>query len=448
MVKRYLSGLFLAFIFLLTFIVELLMLTTWMGKPSLDASPAIWLVTGILNAWTGSILIGRYGLGADDTGNKMTLSPAKTWGIILTLIVGVGYTAGLLHHIFQDIPELSTASDIIPGKKEFVRRLLHGETVYLPVHFDTYDLQPTFLPFRWLPFTIAEVFKFDYRWIPFSGFVLGVCVWIFSRDIKNKNVPLLETILKVLFPFWALGQFIVDEKFNFGLAVELLILGYHLILARFMFHKNPWVVGLSVVLCLLSRYSIILWLAVPATWLILEKRYAFLGKIILATVAGIFLFYWLPFCRHDLGKHFITASHYYVEACRGCWHVDSWQPADAIPSFLGKGQGFQYWSYAHGPADLEDRYQLNMKLGLWTCAASILISCIILFRYMRKENDPVVIKGLILGSLKVYMIFFIGFIMCPFSYLFIVPFFLSLPMLYSIPFKSVFYNQLRRPYHY
>ena len=67
---------------------------------------------------------------------------------------------------------------------------------------------------------------------------------------------------------------------------------------------------------------------------------------------------------------------------------------------------------------------------------------------MRKENDPVVIKGLILGSLKVYMIFFIGFIMCPFSYLFIVPFFLSLPMLYSIPFKSVFYNQLRRPYHY
>ena len=448
MLKRYLTGLFLAFIFLSTFVVEMYGLTTSMGKPTREISPLIWLVTCILNAWTGSILVGRYGHGVDTSGIKIPIGTLKTWGIFIAAVIGVWYAGGLLQEVFKEIPEFSNASDILPGKKEFVRRFLHGETVYLPVRFDSYDLQPTFLPFRWLPFTIAEVFQFDYRWIPFSGFIVGVLVWIFSENLIGKKSDFIETVLKVLIPFWALGAFIVHEKLNFGLAVELLILGYHLILARFMFHKNPWVVGMAVVLCLLSRYSIVLWLVVPACWLLLEKRYAFLGKIIFASIAGIFLFYWLPFCRHDLGKHFIAASHYYVEACRGCWHTDSWQSPGDIPSFLDKGQGFQYWSYAYGPADLEARYQLNMKLGLWTSAITILMSCIILYRHIKNQNDPVVIQGIMLGSLKVYMMFFIGFIMCPFSYLFIVPFFMSLPLLYSISFKSVIFNKLRRPYYY
>jgi hypothetical protein len=315
--------------------------------------------------------------------------------------------------------------------------------VYLPIRFDSYDLQPTFLPFRWLPFVIAELLKFDYRWIPFAGFVLGIVAWIFSNTILGKKSSYLETGLKVLIPFAALGQFILNEKLNFGLAEELLILGYHLILVRFLFHKNPWIVGLSIVLCLLSRYSIILWLVVPGFWLLLEKRYKFLGKVALISIAGVFLFYWLPFCRHDLGKHFLTASAYYVEACRGCWHTDSWLPPGAVPSFLAKGQGFQYWSYAFGPPGLEDRYQLNISLGIRTCFATVIISCFAIYRHFRKYNDPIAIQGVLLASLKVYMIFFIGFIMCPFSYLFIVPFFMSLPMLYSISFKSILFYKVR-----
>jgi hypothetical protein len=59
MVERYFTGLFLTLVFLGTFLVELYMLTFWMGKPNLTISPVIWLITGILNAWTGSVLIAR-----------------------------------------------------------------------------------------------------------------------------------------------------------------------------------------------------------------------------------------------------------------------------------------------------------------------------------------------------------------------------------------------------
>lgn len=344
--------------------------------------------------------------------------------------------------VFQEIPEFSNSSDILPGKRELIRRFLHGETVYVPIQFDSYTLQPTFLPFRWLPFVIAEVLKFDYRWIPFAGFVVGVGFWIFSTGTIGKKAPFWEIILKAFMPFVMLGYFIVHEKYNFALAVELLIVGYHLILARFMFSKNPWVVGLSLVLCLLSRYSILVWLIVPFCWLIFEKRLAFLAKIMAITIGGIFVFYWLPFCRHDMGKHFLAASQYYMDACAGCWKVDSWLPPGSLPNLISKGEGFQYLIYVFGPDDIDAKYQLNMNLGLAVTFIIVLISCGILYRHIKTKNDPKTIKGLLLGSLKVYMIFFIGFILCPFTYLFIVPFFMSLPLLYSISFKSAFLNKL------
>ena len=445
MIRKWLrGGPALAVLFLLTFVVELYMLTFWMGKPSLGSSPFIWAVTGMLNAWTGSVLIARYGTGLDDYTARFTnLLSWRSLVALLALAGGIWYAGSLLAHVYHEIPEFSTASDILPGKREYVRRFLHGETVYVPVQFDSYALQPTFLPFRWLPFVIAELMHFDYRWIPFAGFVAGMGFWIFSNVVIGKQSSYWEIVLKAFLPFLALGAFVVHEKIDFALTVELLILGYHLILARFIFSKNPWVVGFSLVLCLLSRYSIVLWLAVPVWWLLLEKRYAFLGKVMLLSIAGIFLFYWLPFCRHDMGRHFLAASEYYVEACKVCWKVDSWLPPGSLPNFMGKGQGFQYLSYAYGNGGLEEKYQLNINLGLIVSAIVVLASCRSIYRHLNREDDPVAIQGLLLGSFKIYMLFFIGFILCPFSYLFIVPFFMSLPLLYSISFKSAFLNQRR-----
>lgn len=438
------SGPVLASVFLLTLVAELLVLTSWAGKPSLALSPIIWLLLGILNAWTGSVLISRYSAGVQGYHSRMaSLDSYKTFVALLAFGIGVFYAGSMLYKVYQEIPQFSNMSDIIPGKREFIRRFLHGETVYVPVQFDSYALQPTFLPFRWLPFVIADLWQFDYRWMTYAGFTAGVGFWVFSGTTVHAKSSYWEIIVKALFPFVALGGFINFEKLNFALAVELLILGYHLILARFVFHKNPWVVGFSLVLCLLSRYSIFLWLLVPAYWLILEKRYVFLAKIFLITIAGIFLFYYLPFCRHDGGQHFLDASKYYVDACFGCWHTDSWLPPGAVPNTLSKGSGFQYLIYQYGPADLATRYKLNMNLGLITCAASIVVTCFLLRRQIKSQNDPVAIQGLLLASLKVYMIFFIGFIMCPFNYLFIVPFFMSMPLLFSIPFKSAFKDQKR-----
>lgn len=187
-------------------------------------------------------LISRYSAGVQGYHSRMaSLDSYKTFVALLAFGIGVFYAGSMLHKVYQEIPQFSNMSDIIPGKREFIRRFLHGETVYVPVQFDSYALQPTFLPFRWLPICNCRFVAIRLPLDDYAGFTAGVGFWVFSGTTVHAKSSYWEIIVKALFPFVALGGFINDEKLNFALAVELLILGYHLILARFVFHKNAWV---------------------------------------------------------------------------------------------------------------------------------------------------------------------------------------------------------------
>ena len=68
-------------------------------------------------------------------------------------------------------------SDIIPQISFLVKRLLNGEFPYQTISEWGYKLFPTYMPLQWLPFSVSEYFKFDYRWITITGFTLSIILF-------------------------------------------------------------------------------------------------------------------------------------------------------------------------------------------------------------------------------------------------------------------------------
>lgn len=418
----------LVLLYLFCLMAEVYFVTFGKDDFGVSKTPVLWLGAGLSNALIGGWLAIHY-------------RPKKTADNIfpfhyvgkIAFAIGVIAIAFLLHKEFQKVPDTSSLSDIIPGKKEYVRRFLNQETVYQPIQFDSYALQPTFLPARWMPFIIADLGHFDYRWIPFGGLVLGLIVWLWRRPATWSGP--VQSILIGLLPMLGLWFFIDNDPYQILLAVELLMAGYYLMLARWMLSKWTGLAALVILLCLLSRHAIILWL--PFLFLVQLDQYGirYTAKVLGLLIAGVISIYVLPFCLHDYGQHFISASQYYLDASFAQWKVQPWQQPNELPYVLGRGIGFSVWFYKFAPGDLASKFQWNVRVGLVLSIATTLLSAGIYWRYFRQRSvGEIWIMALV--SLKVFMLVFTGFIFCPFSYLFEIPFFLSFPILFLFLLKS------------
>ncbi|HIF14487.1 MAG TPA: hypothetical protein EYQ86_03850 [Bacteroidetes bacterium] len=107
--------------------------------------------------------------------------------------------AGIGYFIFLSEPILSKYvinvyklkySDIIPQVSILAKRLLNAEFPYQTITDWKYNLFPTYLPLQWLPFTIAELFSFDYRWITITGFIISIV--LFSSRVINANIIIIK----------------------------------------------------------------------------------------------------------------------------------------------------------------------------------------------------------------------------------------------------------------
>ncbi|MCB0534248.1 MAG: hypothetical protein KDD14_18745 [Saprospiraceae bacterium] len=420
-------------LFIGTIVLELYQLTWWRGQPTNLISPVVWLLSGSLTAvlgWMLAVHAARHGLEI----NNAVQSNGKVIFKWLLFLVGLVIGIKILHSLYQEIPEINNFSDILPAKREYIRRFLSGEIVYRPIPFEYYNLEPTFLPFRWLPFVVAQVAGFDYRWISFGALAIGLAVWN-ARPYVGKNIY-LEIIVKCLLPFYCLQSFVRTDNIALAAAVELLIAGYYLIFTRYFFNKNPFVVALVLTICLLSRYSVILWL--PLLFLVLWKEYdlKYILRVGAYTLLGVFLIYFLPFCLHDYGKHFFAAAQYYLNASFGTWTPEVWLPEGSLPLHHSRGVGFSLWFILKAPGELRHRFDLMLQVAfLFQIALTLFFSIVYWFRV--RGNDRYVVFAFLLASLKVFMMVFNGFLVAPFSYLFEVSFYLSFPLLFILPITNL-----------
>jgi hypothetical protein len=166
-----------------------------------------------------------------------------------------------------------------------------------------------------------------------------------------------------------------------------------------------------------------------------ERDFKTAFRVGLAVAAAVFFGYLLPFCRHDFGQNFLVGLQYYLDSCFQEWKVQWWQAAGSEPYTISRGVGFSFAFYKWAPGDLWAKYMLNARAGAVLSTLSGLFSLAIYWFWVRKEG-PRSVRFFALASLKVFMLVFTGFVFCPYSYLYEVPFFLSFPLLFGFSMEK------------
>ncbi|MEL6924642.1 MAG: hypothetical protein AAFO94_11410 [Bacteroidota bacterium] len=295
-----------------------------------------------------------------------------------------------------------------------------------------FALYPTYLPMTWAPFLVAGAIGLDYRWWALLLLLLSLLFFV-GTFVKYTG---WRTLLIVLAAYLILDQFYVHERPDFSMTVETLIVAYYLLLAGSLINGSPLLLSVALLCCLLSRYSVVLWvpLHLLVLWLEQPKQIGCFQRRSLTTLVSVllggFLLLYFPFLLQDFSI-FQKGLAYHQEAT-----LNIWQQKAETPDILLKGIGFGAVIYEYWPGDVANRLQVYQYLHLTFCAFTITGLAIWYYRYRESVNQ----RLFLLASLKIYLVVFYHFIHLPFHYLFLVPVFINVPMiavLLSMPNERV-----------
>lgn len=313
-------------------------------------------------------------------------------------------------------------SDVIPTVVLFAKRFTTGEYPYTTMDFGTHSLFPTYLPFTWLPFCFAELLHIDYRWISL-GCYWAVSVFFMVKALSGKTRlgNIAAQIIIPVFPLLVWYAIVLDEEALIAYTVESLIAAYYLLLALSFHQKKVGLLGVAISLCLLSRYSLLLWLPLGIVIYFFSGRKKGLVLVASIVVAFFILFYALPFLSED-PYLFIKGVNYYTQAALGEWNSAKsggfWH--------LGNGLGFARMFYELTPnMDIGQKVALYQKIHF---GLLITTSALLSFIYI-KRKDKTDVNNYLLFSLKIYLAVFYAFVQVPYQYLFFVPVVVSCSLL-------------------
>ena len=196
----------------------------------------------------------------------------KKFSYLIALLLAAGLVIlGTQYNVFfHSRPVSIESSDIIPSIQIMCKRLLTGKYPYDLFYDFGFPQMPTYLPMQWMPFTIAELLHIDYRWIPYTAWCIAA-VWLCVRGIKTQS-PLLKSIIPlVIFA----SNYVLFSSSNKGIveaSIELLISAYYIMFISGLNQKNGILQGLIISFCLLSRYSLVLWMPLYCFILFVTKK--------------------------------------------------------------------------------------------------------------------------------------------------------------------------------
>jgi len=388
-------------------------------------SPFAWIASGFTVAIAGFYFSLAPAVKLTSSEGNFTNILPKVVGFTVYTLLAL-FLGSHLHELFVATPISESESDVIPSIQLYVTRFLDGEVVYRPLYFQDYKVDPTYLPLLWLPYVFSEGLQIDYRWTPYALFLIAL-LWYQFRLLKQE-LNLFEHILKTAIPFiWVYIIFIYDP-IQFQLAVELVPVGFYLLLTLTVNDKRPLVVGLGILGCLLSRYAFTFWL--PVYMLIYWAHRGF-SKTFWASftvLIGVLGIYIIPFLSKDWSV-FAKGLAYYEKTAKGEWQRQPWQAPGDKPYYLSRGMSLAIHFYDYPPYTLEDRLKFNRKVHITACAITALL---ILLGYFLFRNRIKNLTLYLLAALKLYLVVFYGLFYVPFDYLYQLPLLMSIPILYQI----------------
>ncbi|PHN03742.1 hypothetical protein [Flavilitoribacter nigricans] len=401
---------------------------------------------GTFDAYTSSFLMLLSGLAVGFAflylfyGKKYalpSLSPGGRpgWQKILlsaTFLIGFVIAAILIQKEFdqfviEDFYTVTDGSDVIPQIGILVDRFLSGEFPYRWIYADdwgfNHHLFPTYLPLTWMPFIIPDLLGLDYRW--FAFFVLAASFAACSYYFVRRSTDLLSALFLTALPFIFLIALIVwDHEGMFSYAVETQVVGFYLFLSLALMSRSNWLRAVSMLLCLLSRYALVLWIPLFLVVVLIRepRKNAFLIAGLLGL--GVAIIYGLPFLSQDW-TIFQQGYDYHTTAAFASWELQPWQQPDERPFALYKGLGFGWWFYEHLSGTLVEKVNAYRQFHAAVSLGIVLLSGV--FFWLKKEEMDY--RIFLLGSFKIYLVIFYNFIQIPFGYIYMVPIILSLPII-------------------
>lgn len=346
----------------------------------------------------------------------------------LVAFAGIGLAIFHFNREIRVIPIDIHISDIVPTIQVMNHRLLEGQYPYALIQDFGYDLSPTYLPLMWLPFLPAALFHFDERWVAFAIWAIATLSMIRRAHLYVKSDAAKWLITALPFFFFLIIEQATDA--TFGNTIEIMIAGFYMLFAlqltrikTYLTGNNPWkngaMLAFFLLLCLLSRYSFLLWLPLGFMVIWLDNR-KLAGATSVWVLGGILVLFVLPFLTKD-PMIYVNGLKHYSTAALACWS----QPDNVGPLFDGFGVAEMFRGKLDG-GDMAIRLANLQKWQVITSFGSV-IGCGLL--YWKKRSALKNLPLFLLGSLKLYFAFFYGFIQVPYLYLMITPCFLSIVLL-------------------
>ena len=194
----------------------------------------------------------------------------NTWLILFLGLFAIGYYGWLKSPwIFDQFPISPDVADMLPVMRVMGNRLLAGEAVYDLIPEIWGGMPPIYLPTMWLPYLPALSYEFDMRWIGQSMVLLGLA---FSFRIFHwDRIRPVWTLLGLIPLFWFIQFFFSTDFRLFGTTEEGVVIGFYLFLAYALMTSNPWLKGIAITLCLMSRYVLVFWLPFYVLFVFLKE---------------------------------------------------------------------------------------------------------------------------------------------------------------------------------
>ncbi|HRI58967.1 MAG TPA: hypothetical protein PK228_04575 [Saprospiraceae bacterium] len=207
-------------------------------------------------------------------------------------------------------------SDVLPQLEALYTRFTQGVFPYQPVDVGTHVAYPVYLPLHWLPIGISDMLNMDTRW---SGYILlVVAAGIYGYLVFRQPRPLAAQIVATLLPSIALWGYILWGREDIPVSYELVIAAYYLVLAAGLRGHSTWWVTTGLILCLLSRYTLVFWVPLFAVLFWQNETLRRNAALWLSVAVSVLAIYVIPFLLKDPGV-FLQGIAYHNNAAIAEW---------------------------------------------------------------------------------------------------------------------------------
>ena len=397
-------------------LTEALLFTYWRNILGDYASPLV-----LLGCSLAACLVAYGYLRHRSWPSQLRAGFSSTGVVALACAVGLAFTVPQWYKTLQETEVGIHTSDIIPALSIYTQRLLAGDKIYLPFDAEIgYPMFPTYLPATWGPYLVPQALGFDYRWM--SGLLLLMGIGAYEIVLARRQLSKVSSFVLALLPFGLVYAVLRADSGIVGSSIEMMIVGYYFVLVAGILGPGRWLRILGLVLCLLSRFSLVLWvpLYLGLLWFRASKREAWLT--VGGVAVGVLALYVLPFLAQDwslLARMQQTYTHDYTMAALSEWHHLN---SDGMPYHLYNGIGAAAFFYRFAPGDLLARISLLKQVQVILLLAATAGMALL---YARQRGLRMNYRLFAVLTLKVYLAIFYAFVQVPYAYLMVVSIALS-----------------------